>query len=76
MPAVRIVLLNLAAAGAHGALVEVGLALNAHGAVASPFWPASGLALALCFRLGARVLPGIFCSSLRGGGRFAGESRP
>ena len=75
LPFLRQSLVVLAAAAAYYALARLGLALTAYGEGISPFWPASGLAVALAFRCGSFVLPAVWLGTAVSMS-LAGESLP
>ncbi|MEU1348744.1 MASE1 domain-containing protein [Streptomyces sp. NPDC005795] len=56
----------LAVAGAYYAAADVGLLrqVNVHGAVVTPLWPPTGIALSALLYMGLRVWPGIALGSL------------
>lgn len=55
----RMALANAGMAAAYLALAWLGLSLAEPGALASPFWPAAGIAIGLLWRHGLRLLPGL-----------------
>lgn len=61
---IRFIVLNLVCSLAYFAFGKFGLLLASINENVSPFWPASGLALALAIRYGKKVLPGIFIGAL------------
>lgn len=61
---VRLLVLNIVCSFVYFGLGKFGLLLASINDNVSPFWPASGLALALSIRFGSKVLPGIFIGAL------------